>query len=187
MESETDCLESVISIRRPDLVAMITQSTAEVCQMMLDLNVAAEEAYTDQTAPSPCDGITSFIGLAGKWAGTGGISCTAKSACKMSSRLLMGEFSSVDDEVLDAIAEITNMIIGNVKTRLEEALGPMGLSVPTVIYGRNFMRRTTGNEWIVVPFRWEGDRFEVQICLAPVRDPNGVRLAQMVPVPSAAA
>jgi CheY-specific phosphatase CheX len=44
--------------------------------------------------------------------------------------------------VLDAFAELIDMIIGNVKTALEEHLGPMGMSVPTVVHGKNFTTRT---------------------------------------------
>ena len=83
----------------------------------------------------------------------------------------MVEYTAVDDEVLDAVAEVTNMILGNVKTSLEERLGPMGLSIPTVIYGRNFSSRTVGKqEWTVVPFDCDGERLEVQLCLAEQRD-----------------
>ena len=71
---------------------------------------------------------------------------------------MMSEYSSVTDEVLDAVAELTNMIIGNLKTALEEHLGPMGLSIPTVIHGRNFTSRTVGTQdWTIVPFRMESE------------------------------
>ena len=47
----------------------------------------------------------------------------------------------------------------------------MGLSTPTVIYGRNFQTRSAGNqEWTVVPFLLEGERLCVQLCLAPNPD-----------------
>jgi chemotaxis protein CheX len=59
------------------------------------------------------------------------------------------------------------MILGNVKTTFEETLGPMGLSIPTVIYGRNFTTRSVGHcEWSVVPFELDGDYIEIQISLA---------------------
>ena len=77
----------------------------------------------------------------------------------------------MNEDVLDAVAEVTNMIIGNVKTALEDRLGAMGLSTPTVIYGRNFQTRSAGNqEWTVVPFLLEGERMCVQMCLAPNPD-----------------
>ena len=50
------------------------------------------------------------------------------------------------------MAELTNMIIGSVKTDLESQLGPLGLSIPTVVFGRNFKTRSAGTaEWIARP------------------------------------
>jgi chemotaxis protein CheX len=89
-------------------------------------------------------------------------------ACRICSSMLMTESSAVDDEVLDAVAELTNMIIGGVKTDLEPSLGPLGLSIPTVVYGKNFKAKGAGiTEWIVASFEWEGERLIVRVCLAP--------------------
>jgi CheY-specific phosphatase CheX len=50
-------------------------------------------------------------------------------------------------------AELTNMIVENFKNDPEQRLGPTGLSIPTVIHGRNFSTRSLRREdWIVVPF-----------------------------------
>jgi chemotaxis protein CheX len=58
------------------------------------------------------------------------------------------------------------MIIGSVKTELEQHLGPLGLSIPTVVYGRNFKTKTAGTaEWIVVRFQWDGELLLVKLCL----------------------
>ena len=71
------------------------------------------------------------------------------------------------------MGEVCNMILGNVKTMLEEELGPMGLSIPTVIYGRNFTTRSVArSQWSVVPFVCNGERLEVHLCLAPSRETN---------------
>ena len=105
-------------------------------------------------ASNPASGIISVIGLAGKWAGTGSVACSASFACLMSSMFLMAEYKTVDEDVLDAIAEITNMIIGNVKNALEVKVGRMGLSTPTVIFGRDFQTRSARNhDWTGVRFR----------------------------------
>jgi hypothetical protein len=42
--------------------------------------------------------------------------------------MLLAKDSSVSEVVLDAIAEATNMIIGNVKSSLERHLAPLGIS-----------------------------------------------------------
>ena len=80
--------------------------------------------------------------------------------------LMMDPPPAVDEEVLDAMAELTNMIIGNVKNELERELGPLGLSIPTVVFGRNFRARTAvSGEWSVVSFDWEGEELMVRVCL----------------------
>jgi chemotaxis protein CheX len=82
--------------------------------------------------------------------------------------MLMCEAPAVNEEVLDTVAEITNMIIGSVKTELEQHLGPLGLSIPTVVYGRNFKTKSAGNaEWIVVQFQWDDEVLVVRLCLEP--------------------
>ena len=77
--------------------------------------------------------------------------------------------------MLDAVAEITNMIIGSVKTDLEAELGPLGLSIPTVVFGRNFKTRSAGTtEWIHVRFLWDEDPLLIKMCLAPSEKPHAV-------------
>jgi chemotaxis protein CheX len=155
-------------VEHGQLSQMIRRATEEVFTTMLGVTVRADESYLELTPPAQFDGVVSFIGLAGAWAGTGSLCCSSKFACGLSSSFLMAELAEVDEQVLDAIGELTNMIIGNVKNEAEEYLGPMGLSIPTVIYGRNFCARSLGRDaWTVVPFRAGEDRLDVKMCLAP--------------------
>jgi len=151
-----------------EIITHVRAATEEVFSTMLGLEVRAGEAVVEQAAPGPTDGVVSLVGLAGPWAGTGSVSCSAAMACKLSSQFLMTEFDSVTEEVLDAIGELTNIIIGNFKSAMEDKLGPMGLSIPTVIYGRNFTTRTiSNNNWTLIPFTCDGAQFEVHVCLTP--------------------
>ena len=96
-------------------------------------------------------------------------------ACRICAAMLMTEAPSVNEDVLDAVAELTNMIIGSVKTDLEHELGPLGLSIPTVVFGRNFKTRSAGtNEWIHVNFLWDEDPLLIKMCLAPSEKPHAV-------------
>jgi chemotaxis protein CheX len=115
-----------------------------------------------------------FVGIAGPWMGTGIITCDARFACRLCELLLTTEAPAVNEEVLDAAGEIANMVIGNFKTAAEAVVGSLGLSVPTVIYGRNFTSKSLGNsEWFVLPFECGDDSFEVRICFAPARANTG--------------
>jgi chemotaxis protein CheX len=155
-------------LEQEHLAQMIRKATDEVFSTMLGVAIKADAAYVEQVPPEHFDGVVSFIGLAGAWAGTGSLCCSSKFACSLSSTFLMTECAVVDEQVLDAIGELTNMIIGNVKNEVEEHLGPIGLSIPTVIHGRNFAARSLGRDaWTVVPFWCGADRLDVKICLTP--------------------
>jgi chemotaxis protein CheX len=171
---------------REELIDAIKNVTAEVFETMLGLEVRAGEAHQEQNVPGPSEGIVGVIGLTGPWLGTGMFHCSSLLGCKVASSMMMAEYPGVSDEVLDAVGEITNMLFGNVKTFLEGRLGPMGLSIPSVIFGRNFSSRTLSkNVWTVIPFQVGADTMEIQLCLtlnrAPERvsRPNFVRAVQL--------
>jgi chemotaxis protein CheX len=171
MTQDTQAVQEPLT--RDELADAIKTATFEVFATMLNIEIAAGDVFKGNPEPAPASGIVSLIGLAGAWVGTGSVACTAVFACDIASHLLMAEYTGINDDVLDAVAEVTNMIIGNVKTTLEERLGGMGLSTPTVIYGHNFQTRSSGaKEWTVVPFNCGAERMFVQICIAPNRGDN---------------
>ncbi|HUB79030.1 MAG TPA: chemotaxis protein CheX [Bryobacteraceae bacterium] len=150
------------------IVQSLTQSTIQVFSTMLGVEIQCGDTTVNAGMPEANEGVVSFIGVAGSWAGTGSVSCTPAMACRICAQMLMCEAPAVNEEVLDTVAELTNMIIGSVKTELEQHLGPLGLSIPTVVYGRNFKTKSAGNaEWIVMHFQWDGEDLVVKLCLEP--------------------
>ena len=153
-------------IQPEEIVLMIVEATTNVFGTMLNMTLNAAEAHQEPVHPATYDGVVALIGVAGPWTGTGRISCSPEFACKMAQGLLMCEFGSVDEDVLDAVAEVVNMVIGNVKTLLEDRVGPLALSIPTVIYGRSYKTRSAGvMEWTMVPFRCGDEMVEVRFNL----------------------
>jgi chemotaxis protein CheX len=140
---------------------------------MLDIKVALEGVAVTSDSTAFNAGLMATIGIAGPVSGSGSICLSKSFACKTASRFLMSEYSEVNDEVLDAIAELANMIIGGVKTALEDELGPMGLSIPTVIFGDRYVARSPSvSERMVLSFHCEEnpeETFTVLICLVSER------------------
>jgi chemotaxis protein CheX len=160
-----------MSINHDLLTRIVRESAEDVFSKMLGIELQHGDALVAKRPANAGDGVLAFIGLAGRWVGTGSVSVSGGLACRISSQFLMSDFPAVDDEVLDVLGELTNMIIGNVKTRLEEILGPLGLTIPTVIHGCNFTSRTLGTqEGTRVVFHMNNERMEIHICLAPYRD-----------------
>jgi chemotaxis protein CheX len=152
----------------PTIVKSLIESTVQVFSTMLGVDIVCGEATIETGMPESNEGVVSFIGLAGSWAGTGSVRCSPALACRICAQMLMCEAAAVNEEVLDTVAELTNMIVGSVKTDLEKYLGPLGLSIPTVVYGRNFKTKSAGTtEWIVVRFQWDDETMVVKLCLEP--------------------
>jgi chemotaxis protein CheX len=157
-------------MNQPAMVNALRCATAEVFSTMLGIDILPGEPHTEINAPGPSDGIIAAIGLAGNWVGTASICCDPSTGCWMASRMLGTEFTEINEEVLDAISEITNMIIGGFKTQAEAYYGLLGLSIPMVVYGLRFSARTAGKEqWVVVPFASGGHTLDIKVCLTPNR------------------
>ncbi len=149
------------------LAALLTNATTEVFATMLDMPLTAGEARRRQHDLSEhFNGVIAVVGLAGEWMGSGGLSCSEEVACKIAAQLLMTEFPAVDREVIDAMGEVANIIVGNVKNELEESMGVLQLSLPTVIHGVN-LNTSSGRhqEWTVVDFSGDLGSFSVHLSL----------------------
>jgi len=153
---------------REEMASAISFATSEVFTTMLDLELSSGAIEEDTAASSRASGVVALLGLAGEWVGNGRICCTPEFGCKMASQLLMQPYEAVNEDVLDAIGEVANMIIGNVKNALEERLGTLSLSTPTVIYGHNFEARSVGiRERITLAFNSGSEQLQVQISISP--------------------
>ena len=146
----------------------ILESTESVFSTMLGWELTAGEPRIAHGNMGPSFGVAALVGLAGPWMGNGSLDCSATLACTIAGAMRRTEYQDVNEDVLDAMGEVANMIIGNIKTRAEAIVGPLDLSIPTVVYGRNFTTRSQSrNQWTVVPFQCQGEEFQVQVMLIP--------------------
>jgi chemotaxis protein CheX len=150
------------------IVKAACSAAEEVFATMLGLQITPSPARVEVGSSATGEPVVALIGLAGAWMGTGMLCCSPEFACKISSLMLMADYQSVDGEVLDAVAEISNMVFGNIKTALEEYVGPLGLSIPTVIFGKNFSAKSAGQQpWTVIDLSTEVGVMSMRMCLTP--------------------
>lgn len=160
-------------VTQQDIEQAVTKASREVFETMLSLPLSVEPSVMlNHIEPETFHGVVALVGVAGSWTGTGHISCSPQFAQKLAGALLMAHYDAVNEDVLDAVAEVANMIIGNVKTVFEENLGPLGLTVPTVIYGRNYHTRSAGvKDWVLVRLHSADETMDINFCLMPSRAP----------------
>jgi chemotaxis protein CheX len=160
------------------LVRSVTDATTEVFSTMLDMEVRFTGIATNTQFPEL--GIISLVGITGAWGGSGVFCCSPVLASVLCARMLGTEPNpgapTIDEEVMDVVAEITNMLIGNVKNGLEPITGPLAISVPTVIHGRNFQfRSASGPGGAALLFAADDQVFEIRISIVPTEGHQGVR------------
>ncbi len=116
----------------------------------------------------PLHEVSGVIGLSGKAVGMVVLSLSESVALKAASTLLMYEAREVDDDVADAVGELTNMVAGGAKAQLAEF--QLSVSLPNVITGRGheirFPSRVTP---ICVPFDSDWGSLAVEVGFAPPR------------------
>ncbi len=113
--------------------------------------------------------VTGVIGLAGSSVlGSVIISFSKEAILAIVSNMLGVEYDSVDDDVQDAVGEITNMIVGGAKRILSEKGFKFNLAIPTIIKGEDVsLNLKTRGPRVVIPFTIVDNSatFTVEACI----------------------
>lgn len=140
----------------------LVASTNDVFRSMLfmDLHPLASKEGKDIRCESD---ITSMVGLAGDMKGILAVHCPTPVATSLAGAMLGMELAELDEDVKDAIGEITNMITGGMKTFFDGDGAKLDLSIPTTLIGRSFrVGGLFGAQRILVPFDVEAGTFWVE-------------------------
>lgn len=119
---------------------------------------------------SPKFDVSGVIGLSGKAVGTVVLSFSKEVAMKAASHMLMCENTEINDDVVDAVGELTNMVAGGAKAQLAEY--QLMVSLPNVITGQDHeVRFPSDVKPICVPFTTKWGALALEVGFSPVREP----------------
>ena len=117
-------------------IATLDQSVEEVFALMLGAPVTVSET---PVAPTNIPiTLTAVIGLAGALSGAYSVLVNETAAKQIAATMLGIEVESLDDTVYDALGEITNILAGAWKSKIDSLHAACLLSVPTVVTGTNY-------------------------------------------------
>ena len=121
-----------------DLKDFIVKAMSEVFDMMLSMNL--EVISEEQAGTLNGDRIVGSVSFAGKASGNVNIHVSGNFAKIMTATMLGMEIEEIesDEEVHDVIGETSNMVGGNLKSRLCDAGLPCELSIPSITSGGGF-------------------------------------------------
>lgn len=166
------------------IASEIAESTKTLFETMIIMDLKHNDAFLVDDTKIHTD-IIGLVTFTGKYHGVIGLFCTRQFALKVASSMLMTELTSFNNEVKDAIGEVTNMIAGNVKTKLSSRYGEMNLSIPIVIAGEGLSITAVNNlpvvsdaaiscfskdPWLMTPFTSHDERFNIGLLLKESKD-----------------
>lgn len=149
---------------RAELINPFIESVYDLFKTMLGCEARRGELSLARTSAFSHE-VIALIGLSGIVRGTVALSFPTRTALHMVNRLLGVETIGVTDEVLDAVAELVNIVAGGAKAKLNhETAMPISLSLPTVVQGREFtVEYPSYAKWLDVPFTSELGPFTLRV------------------------
>lgn len=132
------------------------KGTVNVLTTMASVNPVPGKPYIKKDKLSIGD-ISGIIGLTGAKHGSVVVSFSKECAIKVISSMMHQEYTELDDEVRDAVGEITNMISGDARRQLAEIGQTFEAGIPVVITGKgHHISNSCKGVCVVIPFKIEG-------------------------------
>ena len=147
------------------LINPFITATTNVLETMAFTKSQAGKPYLKKDDAAHGD-VSGVIGFTGETNGT--VSVTVDESCilKIVSNMFGEEMTEINNEITDAVGEITNMISGQARKELEEMGKLFHGAIPSVISGKNHTLETmTKGPRIAIPFKTDAGSFTIIVCL----------------------
>jgi chemotaxis protein CheX len=121
-----------------------------------------------KSSPFTADKVVIIIGIAGDFRGQVFFTMDEKTACGIASAMMFGMKVAVLDEMSkSAIAELGNMIMGNVSTEFYNEGIKIDITPPTILVGSDMNISTKGLQTVCIPIQMEnGLKIEIDVAVA---------------------
>lgn len=146
------------------LINPFINATINVLETMAFVTVTAGKPYVKQDSTAVGD-VTGVIGLTGVAHGTIAVTFEEKCILTVVSNMLGETMESLNEDIADAVGELTNMISGQARRELDEVGKVFKAAIPSVITGKNHtIRHYSDGPKIAIPFQTDGGEFTIEVC-----------------------
>lgn len=154
---------------KAELINPFLNATKNVIETMAQTKVKAGKPHLKENKVAYGE-VTGVIGMSSETiSGSMIVSFSAAAILKIVANMLMEEpRAKIDDEVVDAVGEITNMICGGAKAELAKVNHKFDLATPTMVVGKGVeISYYSSAPTIVIPFETADGNFVVEANLNP--------------------
>ena len=148
------------------LINPFLEGTIEVIKTMAFVEPRPGKPFLKRDSLAKGD-VSAIIGLTGTSRGSIALSFTESCIIKIVSNMLGEEITTLNGDIKDAVGEITNMVSGVARQKLEAHGIVMQAAIPTIVSGKDHsITHVLGGPSIVIPFDTEAGSFVVDVCLS---------------------
>lgn len=163
---DADGLEGMIE----QLDELVGKAVARAFETMLDSPVTPEPPMSEMTWNGDPH-IAGSVGFIGRLTGVIYIYTSVRFAREITGKLLGISDADIDGEemVNDAVGELTNMVVGQIKSHLSDHGMPCVLTIPSIVRGSHFIIESVSSTTRRVgAFRCRDQRLVVETLIKPV-------------------
>lgn len=141
------------------------ESVSDLFESMLSSEAKMEKVIKSDPVVNRNE-LIGLIGLSGPIRGTVALILPDKTAFAIIGRMTGETYETVDGDMIDAIAELVNIVAGGAKARLADGSAPLTLSIPNVIRSMGSTVLTPSwATWIELNFISEFGPFKLRVTL----------------------
>ncbi len=149
---------------KAEFINPFVKATYDVFSTMLNCQLSRGELSLNSGFQPDYD-VSGVIGLTGKASGSVVVSLEKGVALSATEALIGSTADTLNEDVVDAVGELTNMIAGSAKAALANL--EMSISLPNVIAGKNHVISFGSTaQTICVPFTCTWGKLSVEVGLA---------------------
>jgi chemotaxis protein CheX len=149
---------------KAEFINPFLESTISVLATMASVQPVAGTPYLKKEASVVGD-VSAIVGITGEAEGSLCLSFTKDCILYIVSRIFGEQKKELDEEVKDAVGELTNMISGASRKSLEELGHHFDGAIPSIISGHNHeVRHVTKGPILSIPFSTGAGSFTVEVC-----------------------
>lgn len=146
------------------LINPFINATLNVLETMAFITVTPGKPYVKKDNLAVGD-VTGILGLTGIANGTIAVTFEEKCILTIVSNMFGEAMEMLNDEISDAVGELTNMISGQARRELEQMGKVFKAAIPSVVTGKNHsIRHYSEGPQIAIPFNTDGGNFTIEVC-----------------------
>lgn len=144
------------------------EAVVSVLGTMANVEGKPGKPYVNTTRTATGD-VTGIIGITGQSAGTMSLTLSKGAILLIVNNMLHESYTDLNDDIADAVGELTNMIAGQARMHLSQQGLNFQASTPSVIMGKGHrLSHVSGSPILAIPFTTEGGDLVVEVAFADV-------------------